>query len=94
VLLGLYEALMSRNGGEAGYADQALASAVRLKDKAGAPERLYIEAAAAGDDARKAAGPEGTPDDEKEIAIWRRLVKENPQDSQAKIFLAGSLRDG
>jgi tetratricopeptide (TPR) repeat protein len=91
---GLYQALMFRNGGEEGYADQALASAVRLKDKARAPERLYIEAAVAGDDARKAAGPEGTPDDEKEIAIWRRLVKENPQDLQAKIFLAGTLRDG
>src|SRR5260221_7982016 len=38
---GLYQALMFRNSGAKGYADLALASAVRLKEKSGAAERLY-----------------------------------------------------
>ena len=31
---------------------------------------------------------------EKEIVVWRRLVKEYPADLQAKIFLSNTLRDG
>jgi tetratricopeptide (TPR) repeat protein len=90
---GLYQALMMRSNDANAYRDQALADAVRLKDKAGKEGQLYIEAAAAEDEAAKAAG-EGRSDDAKEIAIWRQVVKENPKDLQAKIFLAGSVRDG
>ncbi len=91
---GLYQALMFRHSMGTGYSEQALAGAVKLKDQAGKAEQLYIEAAVAGNDAAKVAGPDGRPDDEKEIAVWRRLVKEYPADRQAKIFLAGSVRDG
>lgn len=91
---GLYQALMMRRGAGNAYSDQALAGAVRLKVHAGKAEQLYIEAAVAGDEAAKAAEPEAKADDAKEIAIWRRLVKEYPADLQAKIFLAGSLGDG
>ncbi len=91
---GLYQALIFRHSGDSGYAPQALANAVRLKEHASKQERLYIEAAVAASDAEKAAGPEGKPDNTKEIAIWRDLVKQYPDDLQAKIFLSGSLREG
>jgi tetratricopeptide (TPR) repeat protein len=91
---GLYQALISRERGPSAYSEKALAAAVRLKGHADGEERLYIEAAAAANDALKAAGPDGHPGDAKEVAIWRQVVKKYPKDSQAKIFLAGSLRDG
>jgi tetratricopeptide (TPR) repeat protein len=91
---GLYQALMFRHSGGTGYSDKALAGAVKLKDKVGKQEQEYIEAAIAANDAAKASGPGGSSNDEKEIAIWRRMVKEYPADLQAKIFLSGSLRDG
>ena len=43
---------------------------------------------------RRLRSRERRPDDAKEIAIWRQLVKEYPTDLQAKIFLSGSVRDG
>ncbi len=90
---GLYHALVFRNNAGSAYSAQALASAVRLKDHAGKADKLYIEAAVAANDAAK-AGADGRHDDTKEIAIWRRLVKESPGDLQAKIFLSGAVRDG
>ena len=91
---GLYQAIPVRYMMGTGYSDLALASAVKLKDHAGKAEKLYIEAAVARNEAAKAAGPGGKPDQAKEIAVWRRLVTENPTDLQAKIFLAISLQDG
>jgi tetratricopeptide (TPR) repeat protein len=91
---GLYQALTFRSSEPTAYTEQALAGAVRLKDHAGKNQRLYIEAAVASNDAIKAASPQDDSDNEKEIAIWRKLVKENPTDLQAKIFLSGSLHDG
>jgi tetratricopeptide (TPR) repeat protein len=91
---GLYQSLIMRHSLGSGYADQALASAVRLKDHATRPEQLYIQAAGATNDALKATGPESHTDDKKEIAVWRQLVQENPNDIQAKIFLANAARDG
>jgi len=85
---GLYEALMFRGQPNA-YTNAALAGAVRLKNKAGKEERLYIDAAVADNDVETPAGQNA-----KEIAIWRETVKKYPKDMQAKIFLAGSLRDG
>src|SRR5580704_732351 len=90
---GLYQALMFRHGIGTGYSDKALAGAVKLKDKVGKQEQGYIEAAVAANEATKAVDPEAKADSEKEIAIWRRVVKEYPADLQAKIFLAGSVRD-
>jgi len=91
---GLYQALMFRHGVGTGYSDKALAGAVKLKDKVGKQEQGYIEAAVAANEAAKAVEPGAKSDSEKEIAIWRRMVKEYPTDLQAKIFLSGSLRDG
>jgi len=91
---GLYQALIFRHSMGTAYSEQALANAVNLKDHAGKAEQLYIEAAAAGSDAAKTAGEEDRSSNEKEIVLWRRLVKEYPYDLQAKIFLSNSLRDG
>ncbi|MEO6983514.1 MAG: hypothetical protein ABI072_10430, partial [Edaphobacter sp.] len=91
---GLYQALMFRSGRATAYSDKALAGAVRLKDHAGKADKLYIEAAVAEDEADKESAGSGREDNAKEIAIWRELVKKYPNDLQAKIFLAGSVRDG
>jgi tetratricopeptide (TPR) repeat protein len=91
---GLYQALMFRHRLGTAYSEQALASAVNLKDHAGKTEQLYIEAAVVGSDTAKTAIDDVRSDNEKEVALWRRLVKESPSDLQAKIFLSNSLRDG
>jgi tetratricopeptide (TPR) repeat protein len=91
---GLYQALMFRHSMGTGYSDKALAEAVKLKDKVGKQEQGYIEAAVAANEVAKAVEPGAKTDSEKEIAIWRRMVKEYPADLQAKIFLSGSVRDG
>jgi tetratricopeptide (TPR) repeat protein len=91
---GIYRALMFRNGEINSYTRDALANAVRLKPKVSKHEQLYIDAIAAGDEAANAAEPGKDPDDSKEIAIWRQIVKQYPDDLQAKLFLAGLLRDG
>lgn len=91
---GLYQALMFRNGEPNSYTAHALANAVRLKPHVSKREQLYIDAASAGNDAVLAAGPEDDPDTTKETTIWRQIVKDYPHDLQAKLFLAGTLRDG
>jgi tetratricopeptide (TPR) repeat protein len=91
---GLYQALMFRNGEPNAYAAQALANAVRLKPRVSKHEQLYIDATSAADAAVIAAKPGDTPDNKKEIVIWRQIVKDYPKDLQAKLFLAGTLRDG
>jgi tetratricopeptide (TPR) repeat protein len=91
---GLYQALIFRHSMGTAYSDEALASAVKLKDHAGKAEQLYIEAAVAGKEAAKTADDEDRSDNKKEILVWRQLVKEYPADLQAKIFLSNSLRDG
>lgn len=91
---GLYQALMFRGDGPTSYSEEALAGAARLKNHASKEEQLYIEAALAGNDAMKTAGPEKHPDNTKQVAILRQMVKKYREDSQARLFLAGSLRDG
>ena len=91
---GLYQALMFRTSIPDLNTQQALANAVRLKGHASKQEQLYIDAASAANDATTVAAPGDDPDNAKETAIWRQLVKEYPADSQAKLFLAGTLRDG
>jgi tetratricopeptide (TPR) repeat protein len=91
---GIYQALMFRNGEPNSYTAQALANAVRLKPHVSKHEQLYIEATSAGNDAVLAAGPEDDPDTAKETGVWRQIVKQYPDDMQAKLFLAGTLRDG
>jgi tetratricopeptide (TPR) repeat protein len=91
---GLYQALMFGNGDPNVYTAQTLANAVRLKPHVSKHEQLYIDATVAADDAVNAAMPGEDPDTAKQIAIWRRIVKDYPSDLQAKLFLAGTLRDG
>jgi tetratricopeptide (TPR) repeat protein len=69
------------------YGKKALAEAVRLESRASASDRLYIEAAQAESNAK---------DDDKTqaTAIYRKLVRKYPRDTQARIFLAESLCDG
>jgi hypothetical protein len=83
---------MFRHGLQSYFASEALAKAVSLEKHASKAERLYIDADNAHQQAEKDS--KDSPDFSKEIAIWRRLVKENPHDTQARIFLAGTLEDG
>jgi tetratricopeptide (TPR) repeat protein len=75
--------------GDAGkvYGDRSLEQAVRLKSKASKTERLYIEAA-------EAASHEEGESHAKSIAIYRKLVKEQPKDVEARIYLANAVGDG
>jgi tetratricopeptide (TPR) repeat protein len=85
---GLYKAESFYHGTAQGYSRQALAKAVSLKGHASKRERLYIEASAAYEDALKNAKP--VPNFSEELQLLRKLVKEYPKDTQARIFLAES----
>jgi tetratricopeptide (TPR) repeat protein len=92
---GLYQTLNFRQSLSDGYSKAALASAVRLESKITPKERLYIQAAVA----EQAEQDDTSSDrhssaDSKATSIWRQIVKLDPNDLQARIFLAGSLRDG
>jgi tetratricopeptide (TPR) repeat protein len=84
---GLAQAEGMRSGDKDAYSKKALEKAVALKGHAGSEGKLYIEAAKAGADAK---------DDDRsaEIAILRSLVKKNPKDTQARIYLAGAVGNG
>jgi len=69
------------------YEKKALARAVELKGKAGSAGKLYIDAAVARPE-------ENGGDRSKNVAILRALVKKNPKDIEARIFLAGAVGDG
>ena len=84
---GLAQAEGMRGRETDGYAKKALARAVELKGHAGSEGKLYIEAAAAG------AAAKGD-DNSAEVAILRTLVKKNPHDIEARIFLANAVRNG
>jgi tetratricopeptide (TPR) repeat protein len=68
------------------YGEQALKQASRLKNKATKSDRLYIEAAEM--EARQ------KEDEPKSVNIYRKLVKSQPHDLEARIFLALTLSDG
>jgi tetratricopeptide (TPR) repeat protein len=89
---GLDQAESMRGGPEQSFADKALEQAVRLERKASKTDRLYIEAARA----QKPPLPsrQKAPSDAAAIAIYRKLVKKEPHDLEARIFLANSLGDG
>ncbi len=75
-------------GGAQAYARQALDEAVKLEHKAGKSDRLYIEAAQASFKADPGKPNEGA------VAIYRKLVKMEPHDIEARIFLSYALGDG
>jgi len=83
---GLYEAQSFYHSTMQGYAVQSLARAVNLKDRVTDRERLYIEASDARENALKNPRP-GSPATQ-ELEIWRKIVKQYPEDTQARIFLA------
>ena len=84
---GLSRALEMRGDEAEAYGKKALTKAVELMKHASSTDRLYIEAAQAGADAK---------DDDRtsEIAILRKLVKKSPKDIEARIFLAGAVGNG
>jgi tetratricopeptide (TPR) repeat protein len=84
---GLAQAEFFRGEKDKVYGDKALAEAIRLKGRASKTDRLYIEAAQ--------AGSRNTGDSRaEEVAIYRKLVKKEPHDAEARIFLASVLGDG
>jgi tetratricopeptide (TPR) repeat protein len=94
---GIYHAETFAHSNSKYYAKQALIKAVSLKGDASKAERLYIEATAAADAAEKSEHSDKqikNKQESEERQLYRKLVKNNPKDLQAKIFLAESLTDG
>jgi tetratricopeptide (TPR) repeat protein len=91
---GLEQALLFRHNEGSAYSHEALAGAVKLKSRVSKQERLYIEAAVAANDASAVALANSSASNEKEIVVLRQLVKDYPNDTQAKIFLSSAVRDG
>ncbi len=85
---GLYRAEIFYHSTAQGYAGQAIAKAVDLKQNASERERLYIDAAAAHEQAGHS--PDSRSLRLREQELLRKLVADNPQDIQAQIFLANS----
>ena len=91
---GLYFAQSMRNSDDP-YAIAALKKAVSLKNRATKNERLYIEAADAGEKASRDPNNRSSDDEESdEIKILRKLVKRAPHDTHARMLLGWSLLDG
>ncbi|HEY6447275.1 MAG TPA: hypothetical protein VIY53_12510 [Acidobacteriaceae bacterium] len=84
---GLAQAEDFRGEADKVYGDKALAEAVRLKNKASKTDRLYIEAAEAGSASNAGGDAQG-------IALYRKLVKKEPHDPEARIYLANAVGDG
>jgi tetratricopeptide (TPR) repeat protein len=84
---GLSQAMTFRGEEDKIYAQQALAQAVKLESKASKTDRLYIQAA----QAESHDDPGGRAP---ATALYRKLVKKEPHDPEARIFLANSLGDG
>jgi len=91
---GIYRAYKSNYRIETSYyQEQALAKAVSLKNHTGKAERLYVEASAAAEAAEKSGQKEnrkGAKESE-EVQLYRKLVKRDPKNMQARIFLANAL---
>ena len=95
---GLARALGFRGGADQ-YAKEALDQAAKLKGHTKKAEKLYIEAAvAAEEDDKKQPDAAGSAEKKKKTEsstdIYRKLVKDNRSDLQAKIFLAESVNEG
>ena len=95
---GLSRTLNFRNSQSGGYAKAALDTAVRLAPRVTLKERLYIRAAVAQQaedaDPSNSAARERSGAESKATPIWRRIVRLDPRDLQARIFLAESLMNG
>lgn len=99
---GIYRAESFRARGETTWAHDALMQAVKLDGHASKAEKLYIKAAVEEDKAQAKKPAKSTKPvsvgaahvDSKQTKILRKLVKMEPEDVQARIFLAESLMDG
>ncbi|PYU77854.1 MAG: hypothetical protein DMG51_19795, partial [Acidobacteria bacterium] len=92
---GIYRAAKTHyRAGNNYFRDQALTKAVGLKGHASKTERLYIEASAAAEASEKSEKKDKRPTESKEVQLYRKLVKRDPKDMQARIFLAWALTDG
>ncbi|HKV24319.1 MAG TPA: hypothetical protein VJN93_06980 [Candidatus Acidoferrum sp.] len=91
---GIYKAEMFAHSNAKYYATQALNKAVSRKKHVSKAERLYIEAAAAADAEQSSSKPDDDSRNSKSVQIYRKLVKQNPSDLQARILLAEDLSDG
>jgi tetratricopeptide (TPR) repeat protein len=83
---GLAQAEVFRGEEDKVYGDKALAEAERLEGKASRTDRLYIEAAR--------AGSQGDSGHAEEVGIYRKLVKKEPHDDEARIYLANAVGEG
>ena len=91
---GIYQAEIFYHSNSKYYATQALTKAVSLKGRASKAERLYIEASAAANAGENSKNKVKTGKESEEVQLYRKLVKSNPKDLQAQIFLATALTDG
>ncbi|MGC1491744.1 MAG: hypothetical protein WA798_10235, partial [Candidatus Acidiferrum sp.] len=90
---GIYRAEIFTHSNSKYFANTALAKARSLEGHASKTERLYIEAsvaaaAANSDSDSRSAG------ESKQVQLYRKLVKREPKDMQARIFLAEAVSDG
>jgi tetratricopeptide (TPR) repeat protein len=102
---GLYQAGVFRSA-DVPWAQAALDRAVALKKHGSKADQIYIEAAVvehkvaleelhSKPKAKKPEPVDGAPHaDSEETKLYRKLVAIEPEDVQARIFLASSLRDG
>jgi tetratricopeptide (TPR) repeat protein len=90
---GLARAEKFRGGPGETFAKQALDRAVALEAKASKTDRLYIEAAKVESDGNHDGNGPGNKD-KASIAIYRKLVRKEPHDIEARIFLANAVGDG
>ena len=90
---GLYLALSMRSPGDP-YAAEALKKAMKLKNHVAKNERLYIEAANAGAKEHLSRGRAGGDEDSGEVKALRKLVKQSPNDTHARILLGWALDSG
>jgi tetratricopeptide (TPR) repeat protein len=91
---GVEQALLFGHTEGSAYSKDALANAVKLKERVSKQEQFYIDAAIAAEDSATAERAGAPANQEKEVALLRQLVKEYPNDLQAKIFLSSAVHDG
>lgn len=89
---GLARAESFYHGNSQDFAIQALGKAVSLEKRVSKRERLYIDADAADQKARKDGNP--PPGTSPSIAIWRKLVKKYPNDREGRLLLSLALGYG
>lgn len=91
---GLYKAENFTHSNSMFYSNKALAEAKKLESHASKTERLYIEASVAAVAGEKSDAGSKRDGESKEVQIYRKLVKREPKDLQARIFLAEAVGDG